>query len=328
MPQSTHHLAVVNGAAITEDEVARAAADDLRALEAHRLDDAASDARARLEIMHRALDVIVGDRLIAAEAAKREVRKEDVIYGEIESNVQIPSDEEIERYYEANKARIAFPREQALPWVRQHMTELSRTRLRDLFIRNVKRHFGVKVYLEPVRYEVTAAGHPSRGLATAPVTIVEFSDFDCSDCRTQVATLKAVEDAYTQQLRVVFRQFPLTSHPRAQKAAQASLCAHEQGRFWEFHDALFGHPGELNVDGLKRWAVQLKLETAAFNACLDAGTCANAVKKDIEEGRAAGVTGTPTMFINGRRVSGYQPYADLKDVIDDELQRIGGADQS
>ena len=203
------------------------------------------------------------------------------------------------------------------------MTELSRKRLRELFVRNVRRSHGLKVYLEPVRYEVAAASHPSRGPAGAPVTIVEFSDFDCSDCRSLSATLKAIDTAYPQRLRRVFRQFPLTSiHPRAQKAAEACLCAHEQGRFWEFHDLLFGHPRELQVDALKRWAAQLKLDAAAFSACLDAGTHAGAIQQDIAEGRAAGVTGTPTMFINGRRLSGYQPYADLKEVIDDELQRV------
>src|SRR5438552_2778306 len=124
----------------------------------------------------RALYAIVCDRLIAAEAGTRQVREQEVIDGEIESNVQIPSDEDVERFYEAHKARISFPRDEALRWVRHHMTALSRKRLRDLFVRNVRRSHGVKVYLEPVRYEVAAANHPSRGPADAPVTIVEFSD--------------------------------------------------------------------------------------------------------------------------------------------------------
>ena len=114
--KSDRHLAIVNGAAITEDEVTRAAADDLRTLDAHRPDAEADYARSRLEIMHRALDAIVCDRLIAAEAATRQVRDQEVIDGEIESNVQIPSDEDVERFYEAHKARISFPRDEALRW--------------------------------------------------------------------------------------------------------------------------------------------------------------------------------------------------------------------
>jgi len=178
------------------------------------------------------------------------------------------------------------------------------------------------IFQEPQRTEVATAGYPTRGPATAPVTIVEFSDFECPFCGRLFPTLKAVEKNYPSQVRIVYRQYPLRRiHPMAEKAAEASLCANEQGRFWEMHDSLFGDQEHLMVDALKARAVELKLDTAAFNACLDSGKEVAAIDKDIAEGTNAGVTGTPAMFINGRMVVGARPYADIQAVIEDELAR-------
>ncbi len=173
----------------------------------------------------------------------------------------------------------------------------------------------------PQRTEIATAGYPARGPATAPVTIVEFSDFECPFCGRLFPTLKAVEKIYLDRVRIVYRQFPLRRiHPLAQKAAEASLCAGEQGRFWDMHDSLFGDQEHLTVDDLKARAVALKLDTATFNACLDSGKQVAAIDQDIADGAKAGVTGTPTMFINGRMMVGAQPYAQIQAVIEDELQ--------
>jgi len=174
----------------------------------------------------------------------------------------------------------------------------------------------------PARTEVATAGHPARGPAAAPVTIVEFSDFECPFCGRLFPTLKAVENIYLNRVRIVYRQFPLRRiHPLAEKAAEASLCANEQGHFWEMHDSLFGDQEHLAVDALKARAVELKLDTSAFNTCLDSGKEVAAIDKDIAECTKAVVTGTPTMFINGRMLVGAQPYAQIQAVIEDELQR-------
>src|SRR4030095_14529312 len=127
-----------------------------------------------------------------------------------------------------------------------------------------------------------------------------------------------VEKNYAEKVRVVYRQFPLTNiHPLAQKAAEASLCANDQKRFWEFHDSMFGDQQHLTVDDLKKRAVDLKLNTATFNSCLDSGAKVSAVKKDVDEARAVGVNSTPTMYINGRYFSGSLPYAEIRYVIED-----------
>jgi len=314
--------AVVNGEVITEEQVAKAAAGDLQKLEARLPQGEARYEQEKLQIMHKALDSMLEDKLLATEAAKRKITKQELIQIEIESNVEVTSQQKVERFYDTNKDRIPLPRDQALPQVRQYLIEQSRRRFREPFIRSLKREYGVKSYLDPLRTEVATAGYPSRGPEGAPVTIVEFSDFECPFCGGLFPTLKAVERNYAGKVRIVYRHFPLTNiHPHAQKAAEAALCANEQQRFWEFHDSLFGNQQELTVDALKRRATELKLDTTAFNACLDSGKQAGAIKKDVEEGSRAGVTGTPAMFINGRLLSGNQPYAEIRELIEDELQR-------
>jgi protein-disulfide isomerase len=189
-------------------------------------------------------------------------------------------------------------------------------------ITRLKKQYGFKSYLEPLRQKIETAGFPSKGPATAPVTLIEFSDFECPYCGGLFPTLKQVEKNYSDKLRIVYRQFPLTNiHPHAQKAAEASLCAFDQQRFWEFHDSMFGNQRELSVPDLKQRAADLKLDTAKFNECLDSGRKVAAIQSDIQAGARAGVTGTPAMFINGRMLSGNQPYSEIQGLIEDELQR-------
>jgi protein-disulfide isomerase len=150
---------------------------------------------------------------------------------------------------------------------------------------------------------------------------VEFADFECPFCGAFYPTLKLVEKNYANRVRMVYRQFPLTNmHPNAQKAAEASLCANEQGKFWEYHDSLFSDQSRLDVPSLKQRAQALGLNTATFNTCLDSGKQAEAVQKDRDEARKIGVNSTPTVFVNGRLLSG-RSYSEVQEVIEDELQR-------
>jgi protein-disulfide isomerase len=319
---NSNRVAVVNGQAITQEELDNAAAGDLRNLETKKLQNDASLELDKQEIMTRTLEQLVADRLIEAEAKKLNMSKEQLLDAEVNSNVETPSNEEVEAFYEANKAQIPIPKEQALPQVKQYMAERSRGRYREALIARLKKEFGFKSYLEPLRAKIETTGFPSKGPAAAPVTIIEFSDFECPYCGALFPTLKQVENNYADKIRIVYRQFPLTNiHPHAEKAAEASLCAFEQQHFWEFHDSMFGNQRELSVPDLKQRAVNLKLDTAKFNECLDSGREAAAIQSDIQEGARAGVTGTPAMFINGRLLSGNQPYSEIKEVIDDELQR-------
>ena len=319
-------LGVVNGQAITEDEVSKAAAKDLDNVELKRLQNEANYRREKQDALEKAFNALMEEKVLDAEAAKRKISKEALVQQEVDGNVKAPTTEEIEKFYEENKARIPVSREQAIPQIGPYLMDQRRDTAFAALITRLKKDYGVTSYLEPLRTEIPTAGFPTLGPASAPITIVEFSDFECPYCGGLFPTLKEIETKYADKIRVVYRQYPLISlHPHAQKAAEASLCADEQKRFWDFHDSLFGNQQDLTVDSLKRRAVELKLDAPAFNTCLDSGKHAETIKKDIVEGSRAGVSGTPAIFINGRLLSGNQPYTSIAQVIEDELQRKSGA---
>jgi protein-disulfide isomerase len=167
------------------------------------------------------------------------------------------------------------------------------------------------------------ADAPSKGPRTAPVTLVEFSDFQCPYCGRVLPVLKRVQETYGERVRLVFRNFPLAIHPLAPKAAEAAACANEQGKFWEMHDRLFADPKKLDVADLKASAAELGLDAQAFDQCLDSGKHEATWKEERTEGERAGVSGTPAVFVNGRLIGGAQPYETFAQVIDDELERKG-----
>lgn len=161
-----------------------------------------------------------------------------------------------------------------------------------------------------------------KGGKDAKVTIVEYSDFECPFCGRAFPTVEQVMETYGDDVRLVYRHFPLNSiHPQAQKAAEASECAADQGKFWDYHDKLFANQDGVSagVTQFKKWAVELGLNAAKFNSCLDSGDKAAAVQEDADSGSAAGVTGTPAFFINGVSVVGAQPFSTFKQVIDEQL---------
>jgi predicted DsbA family dithiol-disulfide isomerase/Skp family chaperone for outer membrane proteins len=319
---NSNRVAVVNGQVITQEELDKAAADEIKSFEVRKLQSDASLAQDRQAILTKALDELVAEKLITAEAAKEKKTKEQLLEAEVESNIDTPSADEVEAFYNANKDRIPIPKEQALPQVKEYLIERSRTHYRDMLITRLKKEMGYRSYLEPLRAQIATAGFPTKGPSAAAVTIVEFSDFECPYCGGLYPTLKQVEKNYAETVRIVYRQFPLSNiHPHAMKAAEASLCANEQKKFWEFHDSMFTNQQELSVPDLKQRAVDLKMDTQAFNQCLDSGRQSTAIQADIQEGARNGVTGTPALFVNGRLLSGNQPYSEIKDVIEDEIQR-------
>jgi protein-disulfide isomerase len=162
-----------------------------------------------------------------------------------------------------------------------------------------------------------------RGNNAAPVTIEEYADFECPFCAQTQASLNSLMKNYGANIRIVFKQFPLISlHPNAQKAAEASECAGEQGKFWEMHDLIFANQQQLSEVQLKSWATNnLKLDENKFNSCLDSGKYVGKIKADIAEGVRRGVDGTPTIFINGEKMVGAQVTEAYQQVIDKALKK-------
>lgn len=313
-------LASVNGVAITEAQVRKAGAEALESLELKRLKSQASFAQNEQEILKTTLEQIVEERLLETEAAKQGISKEELVNREIAGKVQQVTNEEIEQFYEGNKQRIKMGKEEALPQIGKYLLRQKEIFARQAYLDQLEKLHKVIRSIEPLRFNVNAAGRPSQGPATAPVTLVLFSDFQCPYCKGMRDTLHEITKNYGKKVRLVFRQFPLTSiHPLAQKAAEASLCAASQGRFWEMHDLLFEDQAHLSEKDLKQKARQLGLDVSAFDKCLDGNSFAAQVREDIRAGAAAGTDGTPALYVNGRFFNGNIPYKDIAEIIDEEL---------
>jgi protein-disulfide isomerase len=177
------------------------------------------------------------------------------------------------------------------------------------------------VTLSPPREEVSANGRPARGPSDAVVEIIEFSDFQCPFCLRSQPTISQILERYGSSVRLVYRHFPLPNHAQAWPAAEASMCAADQNKFWEYHDRLFANQDKLSVEGLKQHAADLGLNAATFNACLDSRKYEAEVQKDVAAGQELGITGTPAFFINGRLLGGAQPFPVFEQIIDEELKR-------
>lgn len=162
---------------------------------------------------------------------------------------------------------------------------------------------------------------PAKGNLQAPVTIVEFSDFQCPYCGFVEPTLRKIFETYPDKVKLVYKNYPLPSHENAENAALAALCAKEQDKYWEYHDKLFENQESLKVDDLKKYAADLGLKTPDFNSCLESKKYKSQIEADMMEANRAGVRGTPAFFLNGRPLYGAQPFEKFKAVIDEELKR-------
>jgi len=273
----------------------------------------------------QALDAIVAEMLIGEAAKAKGLDPEKFTEGEIARRVQPVTEGQVMSFYQENQSQMQGRSLAAMtPAIRRYLDEERRsTAYRALVDELRKAGPRVEMVLDAPRYDVAVApDDPSLGAANAPVTVIEFSDFQCPFCLRVAPTLKRLREAYGDRIRIVWKDFPLTSiHPQAFKAAEAGQCAREQGRFWEYHDRLFANQQALEPEFLKKYAVELKLDAAKFNSCLDAAKYAERVQEQMGVGNSLGVGSTPTLFVNGRLVAGAHPYETFAAIIDEELRR-------
>jgi predicted DsbA family dithiol-disulfide isomerase len=315
--------AMINGESISMKEVEDAAAEDLQSLEFRRTQFEQQLKRDRQSAIEETLDKMIRDRLLLAEAKKRNITADELIAIQVDGAVAAPTDETVVQFYNSNKSQMQGSLAENAANIREYLRSLSRQTRFDNFIARLYRDYEVKSFIEPERTLVATEGQPSKGPAGAPVTLVEFADFECPYCGSLFPTLQKIEADYRDKLRVVYVQFPLVSiHSLAGKAAEASLCANEQGKFWQMHDAMFSDQANLTVDDLKQKAAHLALNAEMFNACLDGGKSVPQIRSDLTAGVQAGVSGTPAMFINGRFLQGSVPYGEIQKLIEDELRRV------
>jgi protein-disulfide isomerase len=264
------------------------------------------------EVRARALDSLIEQRVIEREAEQRGIDVESLLV----SAGGTVSDEQVESYFDEHPEDMREqPLETVAPFIRAHLERLNRRAAIEGWVAQAS----VGIYLEPPRFQVAALG-PSRGPAGAPVTIVEFSDFQCPYCRRAGPIVEEVLTRYPDDVRVVYRHLPLESiHPRARPAARASICAEQQGLFWEFHDAVFAGPNALADGDLRQLAEEIGADLDAYDACLASSAHDERVDADLAAARELGITGTPAFLVNGVLLRGAQPVAAFERVIEHEL---------
>lgn len=274
------------------------------------------------ELRAEALQNMVSQRLLEAEASARGVTPEELVQAETRS-IEV-SDEDVRAFYDRHAAQLGGASfEQAEPRIRQHLSQQAMSQSANALLRSLRQEHDVEILLEAPRVEVAAEG-PARGPEDAPVTIVEFSDYECPYCRRIEPTLAQIVERYPEQVRLVYRHFPIDSiHPRARAAAEAATCAHRQDRFWEYHEILFSNE-DYGDEALRGYAEQAGLDLEAWETCREDPATKRAVQEDVDAGRAVGVTGTPAFFVNGRPLRGAVPLENFVQVIESELRAAAG----
>jgi protein-disulfide isomerase len=307
--------ATVGGEVISLEEVEQAVRPQLIKLEEQ-----------RYEILEQKLDQLIAERLLGQEAKRLGVSVEQLLKSEVYAKAPEVPEADVASFINQNRGRLPKMDEQELRLkVWDHLRSQKVNDQRQAYVQALRSQAKVAVLLaEPAsaRYEVNADRGFAVGPKDAPVTIVEFSDFQCPFCKSATATVKQILDKYPGKVRLVFRDYPLVSiHPLAPKAHEAARCAAEQGKFWEYHDLLFERSPRLAPQELKQYAQDLKLDAAAFGQCLDTGKYVAEVDRDTQEGMSLGLTGTPSFFINGRQLVGAQPITAFQKIIDGELAK-------
>jgi predicted DsbA family dithiol-disulfide isomerase len=309
-------VAKIDGEVITASDLDAKAKAGLARLEAEH-------AEKGHELRSETLNQLVEERLLDKKAKAQGLSREKLLEREVTAKIAEPSAAEMQQVYDASKARGQNlpPFDQVKDQIVSFLKERKTGEARKAYLDKLRAEHKVELTLPPLllpKVEVAAVG-PSRGDPKAPITIVEFSDFECPFCVRAEESIKKVLEAYPGKVRVVYRDYPLPFHPRAQKASEAALCAQDQGKYWQMHEKLFANQKALEPAQLKQHAKDLGLEAGKFDKCLDSGEKAALVDASKKAGEEAGVSGTPAFFINGRPLSGAQPFEKFKEIIDAEL---------
>jgi len=268
------------------------------------------------------VDLKVNDLLLNQEAQKRGVTARALLDAEVVSKIPAVTEADAQKFYDENKERINGDFAQTKEQLTQYLREVAERKTLTDFAARMRAAAQVRTFLSaptaPV-YKIATEGQPSKGNPAASVTVVEFTDFQCPSCAAAQPVLERIAAEYADRVHVVVRDYPLSQHADAQKAAEAAEAAREQGKYWEYATLLYQNQSALAADKLKEYASRVGLDRTKFDAALDSGSFADSVRRDVHDGERAGVAGTPTVFVNGVRVE-RATYDTLKAAIDAALK--------
>lgn len=309
-------LATVNGEAITSGDVE----DSLKPL-IFEVQEQVYDLR------KNELNLTINDTLLVQEAQKRKITTNALLDAEVKPK-QI-TEHQARAFYEQNKERMSGNFAQTRDSIITYLQHAELRLAERAFVEKLRAVATVEVFLKapesPV-FRISINDQPSLGDAHAPVTIVAFTDYQCPSCAAMHPALERLVKENPGKVRLVARDFPLSQHAEAFKAAEAAEAAREQGKYWEYVQVIMRNQSSLSVDQLKAYASQLGLDRNRFDTALDSGKFAEVVQRDVDDGNKLGVKGTPTVFINGRRVSA-KSYDDLKANLDTALKSANSEGQ-
>ena len=262
------------------------------------------------------LELSINDALLTQEAQKRKITVEALLEAEVKPKPV--TEQEAQAFYDQNKDRVSGAFAETKDAIKQYLEQNELRRAERTFVEKLRATATIQTFLvapESPVFAISTNDQPSLGSADAPVTIVAFTDYQCPSCAAMHPVLEQLVKEYGNKVRLVTRDFPLSQHAEAFKAAEAAEAAREQGKYWEYIQILLRNQSALSVEKLKGYASELALDRTRFDTALDTGKFTESVQRDVEDGMKLGINGTPTIFINGRRVSA-KGYEELKAIVD------------
>jgi protein-disulfide isomerase len=278
------------------------------------------------ELRKKAMDARINNILLEPEANRKGTTPQALFDSEVTAKMRKVTDDEIQKFYDENKARLARPLYQVREQIEAHLQNQIETEAASAYSDKLRKTAKLQIFLkapDPPFLKIAIDDQPWTGNANARVTLVEFTDYECPSCGRTAPVLDEVVKEYADRVKLVVRDFPLDMHPHSFKAALAAEAAREQGKYWEYTSLLFKNQKALEPQNLKDYATQLGLDRAKFDQALDSEKFAENVKRDLRDGEAIGVDSTPTVFINGRRVRD-KTAEGLKAAIDAALKQANG----
>jgi protein-disulfide isomerase len=276
------------------------------------------------QVKDQQLRSMIFNALVDTAAAAEGISSDEYLKREITDKIPQPTDEQIKQVMDQYRAQLNPDEAQARQQVVAYLQQQGRAQQEQALKTRLFDEANVQVLLDPPRVKpVVQASNPSRGPADAPIVFIEYTDFQCPYCGRVQPTIDALTERYGDRMVHVFKNLPLPMHQQAELAAEAALCAGDQGKFWELHDWLFANKSNISRDTLMAEAGTLSLDVDAFGTCLDSRTHQAQVEADAAEANRFGIRGTPGFAINGRVVTGAQPFEAFVEIFDDELRRAG-----
>ena len=303
-------LAVVNGEQLTSGHIE----DSLKPL-------IYSVQERAYQLRKNEVELRINDALLEQEAQKRKITTKALLEAEIDAKVKPVTETEARTFYDQNRERINGEFAPIKGQLMQYLQDTQKQTVQASFAEQLRKGAVLQVNLrapEPPVLQIATDDQPVKGNAVAPVTIVEFTDFQCPSCALAHPTLDKLAAEYGDRVRLVVRDFPLEQHEFARKAAEAAEAARAQGKYWEYAALLFTNQKALSVDKLKEYATRVGLDRAKFDATLDSGQFADKVQRDYQDGVLLGVSSTPTFYVNGR-ITNDRTYEGLKVAIEKAL---------